>query len=102
MSPFKSFPPVGSEAPAFTLRDATGIEHSTAAARGKWLVIYFYPKDDTPGCTIEACEFRDSETALQAAGAKVVAFEPLPPAFARLRAAVAVRGITVWVVPVVG
>ena len=79
MSPFKSFPPVGSEAPAFTVRDAAGIEHSTAAARGKWLVIYFYPKDDTPGCTIEACEFRDSETALQAAGALVWGGEPRRP-----------------------
>ena len=42
----------------------------------KWLVIYFYPKDDTPGCTIEACEFRDSETALQQAGAIVWGVSP--------------------------
>ena len=76
MSPFKAFPPVGSEAPAFTLRDATGGEHSTVAARGKWLVIYFYPKDDTPGCTIEACEFRDAESALQQAGALVWGVSP--------------------------
>ena len=76
MSPFKSFPPVGSEAPAFSMRDAAGSEHSTLAARGKWLVLYFYPKDDTPGCTIEACEFRDSETALQAAGAIVWGVSP--------------------------
>jgi len=40
------------------------------------LVIYFYPKDDTPGCTIEACEFRDSESALQAAGAVVWGVSP--------------------------
>jgi peroxiredoxin Q/BCP len=76
MSPFKSFPPVGSEAPAFTLRDATGSEHSTTGARGKWLVIYFYPKDDTPGCTIEACEFRDAERELHAAGAIVWGVSP--------------------------
>ena len=76
MSPFKAFPSVGSEAPAFTLRDAAGNEHSTAAARGKWLVIYFYPKDDTPGCTIEACEFRDAESALQRAGALVWGVSP--------------------------
>ena len=76
MSPFKSFPPVGSEAPAFSMRDAAGSEHSTLAARGKWLVLYFYPKDDTPGCTIEACEFRDSETALQEAGAIVWGVSP--------------------------
>ena len=76
MSPFKSFPPVGSEAPAFSLRDAAGHEHSTLAARGKWLVLYFYPKDDTPGCTIEACEFRDAESALQQAGALVWGVSP--------------------------
>ena len=76
MSPFKAFPSVGSEAPAFTLRDPAGNEHSTAAARGKWLVIYFYPKDDTPGCTIEACEFRDAESALQRAGALVWGVSP--------------------------
>jgi len=58
------------------MRDAAGNEHSTLAARGKWLVLYFYPKDDTPGCTIEACEFRDSETALQAAGAIVWGVSP--------------------------
>ena len=76
MSPFKSFPPVGSEAPAFSLRDAAGNEHSTLTARGTWLVIYFYPKDDTPGCTIEACEFRDAESALQQAGALVWGVSP--------------------------
>jgi peroxiredoxin Q/BCP len=58
------------------MRDAAGSEHSTLAARGKWLVLYFYPKDDTPGCTIEACEFRDSETALQEAGAIVWGVSP--------------------------
>jgi len=76
MSAFKAFPTVGSEAPAFSLRDATGSDHSTAAARGQWLVIYFYPKDDTPGCTIEACEFRDAESALQQAGALVWGVSP--------------------------
>lgn len=76
MSPFKDFPSVGSEAPEFSLRDAAGNEHSPAAVRGSWLVIYFYPKDDTPGCTIEACEFRDSESALQAAGAVVWGVSP--------------------------
>jgi peroxiredoxin Q/BCP len=76
MSAFKSFPIVGVEAPAFTLRDANGSDYGTAAARGKWLVIYFYPKDDTPGCTIEACEFRDAESALQQAGAMVWGVSP--------------------------
>lgn len=76
MSPFRTFPSVGSEAPAFTLRDGTGSDHSTLAARGQWLVLYFYPKDDTPGCTIEACEFRDSESALHEAGAVVWGVSP--------------------------
>ena len=76
MSPFRAFPPVGSDAPPFTLRDADGIDRSTAAARGSWLVVYFYPKDDTPGCTIEACEFRDAEAALQRAGAIVWGVSP--------------------------
>lgn len=76
MSPFGTFPSAGSEAPAFTLRDAAGAEHGTAAARGSWLVVYFYPKDDTPGCTIEACEFRDAEAALQRAGAIVWGVSP--------------------------
>jgi len=47
-------------APDFTLSDQDGVEHSLANYRGKWLVLYFYPKDDTPGCTTEACNFRDA------------------------------------------
>ena len=50
---------VGQTAPAFTLVDQDGTSRSLADARGKWLVLYFYPKDDTPGCTKEACSFRD-------------------------------------------
>jgi len=52
-------PKVGVEAPAFTLPDQDGKEHSLADYRGKWVLLYFYPKDDTPGCTIEACTIRD-------------------------------------------
>lgn len=50
---------VGQNAPAFTLADQDGTQRSLEDARGKWVVLYFYPKDDTPGCTKEACAFRD-------------------------------------------
>lgn len=52
-------PSVGEEAPVFSLKDQDGKERSLADYRGKWVLLYFYPKDDTPGCTIEACEIRD-------------------------------------------
>jgi peroxiredoxin Q/BCP len=52
-------PAVGEPAPDFSLPDDTGSVRRLASARGRWLVLFFYPKDDTPGCTIEACEFRD-------------------------------------------
>lgn len=51
---------LGDKAPAFTLADQNGLEHSLLEARGKWVLIYFYPKDDTPGCTKEACALRDA------------------------------------------
>ena len=47
------------KAPQFTLPDQNGITHTLAQYHGKWVLIYFYPKDDTPGCTKEACSFRD-------------------------------------------
>ncbi len=47
------------KAPAFSLSDQNGIVHTLEQYRGKWIVLYFYPKDDTPGCTKEACSFRD-------------------------------------------
>ena len=50
----------GSAAPAFTLSDADGKQHSLKDYAGKWLLLYFYPKDDTPGCTKEACAIRDN------------------------------------------
>ena len=49
----------GTEAPAFTLKDQSGTAHSLAEYAGQPVVLYFYPKDDTPGCTTESCEFRD-------------------------------------------
>jgi len=65
-------PAVGSEAPAFRLQDQNGDWISLADFRGSWLAVYFYPKDDTPGCTTEACNFRDNIYAFKAIGAKVV------------------------------
>ena len=51
---------VGDPAPDFELQDQSGQLHSIEDYRGKWVALYFYPKDDTPGCTTEACEFRDN------------------------------------------
>ena len=62
----------GSPAPDFRLRDADGAERALADFRGKWLVLYFYPKDDTPGCTAEACAFRDELEIIHQLDARVV------------------------------
>lgn len=67
-----AFPEVGTPAPLFALKDQDGREVSTASLKGRWAVIYFYPKDDTPGCTKEACNFRDNHAAIEAAGAVVL------------------------------
>ena len=63
---------VGQAAPAFTLPDQDGKTRQLADWRGQWLVLYFYPKNDTPGCTTEACNFRDDWLLLQELGAAVV------------------------------
>ena len=61
------------QAPDFSLPDQDNALHSLAEYAGKWLVLYFYPKDDTPGCTTEACSFRDEREAIEDLGnAKVV------------------------------
>ena len=62
----------GDNAPNFSLDDATGKTHHLSDYAGQYLVLYFYPKDDTPGCTKEACEFRDDLPKLEKLGAKVV------------------------------
>lgn len=59
-------------APPFSLPDQTGATRSLADYAGQWLVVYFYPKDDTPGCTTEACSFRDEYDYLQEKGLAVV------------------------------
>ncbi len=61
----------GDPAPAIALMDANGVERRCDQRQGKALVLFFYPKDDTPGCTMEACAFRDSYADLQALGAEV-------------------------------
>ena len=63
---------VGDDAPSFTLNDAKGKTHYLSDYAGKYLVLYFYPKDDTPGCTKEACQFRDDMAQLEKLGANVV------------------------------
>lgn len=65
-------PEVGQPAPNFKLSDQNGKIHTLDDFRGKWLALYFYPKDDTPGCTEQACKFRDDLHKLTALGANVV------------------------------
>lgn len=64
-------PQVGQPAPNFQLPDQNGKVHALQDFSGKWLVLYFYPKDDTPGCTQEACSFRDDLNQLTEMGAAV-------------------------------
>ncbi|MBI1908525.1 thioredoxin-dependent thiol peroxidase [Candidatus Uhrbacteria bacterium] len=63
---------LGKKAPAFSLHDQEGNAHALRDYAGAWLVLYFYPKDMTPGCTIEACNFRDNLGRVKAAGAAVL------------------------------
>lgn len=60
------------EAPTFELTGTDGVTYSLNDYHGKWVVLYFYPKDDTPGCTVEACEFRDLNESLLAHAAVVI------------------------------
>lgn len=62
----------GAAAPDFTLPDSSGELRSLAQFQGAWLLLYFYPKDDTPGCTKEACAFRDGYVELRQRGVQVV------------------------------
>ena len=66
----------GEPAPEFTLADEAGQMHSLSDYRGKPVVLYFYPKDDTPGCTKEACGFRDDYSAYEQAGVVVLGVSP--------------------------
>jgi peroxiredoxin Q/BCP len=60
------------QAPDFNLPDQNNQMHTLAEYAGKWLILYFYPQDETPGCTAEACFFRDGREDLTSAGAEVV------------------------------
>jgi peroxiredoxin Q/BCP len=62
----------GDAAPEFKLMDQKGEWHTLEAYRGKWVALYFYPKDDTPGCTTEACAFRDNIFAFEEIGATIL------------------------------
>lgn len=59
-------------APDFTLPDISGHPHSLKDYAGKWVILYFYPKDDTPGCTTEACSLRDARDTLAEMGAEII------------------------------
>lgn len=67
-------------APDFTLPDETGTPRQLSSYRGKPVILYFYPKDDTPGCTKEACNFRDDYSAYDKAGVTILGVSPDSPA----------------------
>jgi len=71
-----SIPAVGDLAPEIALPDETGAVHRLSDQRGHWTIVYFYPKDDTPGCTVEACEFRDAIETIHDRGADVWGISP--------------------------
>ena len=77
-------PEVGKPAPDFNLPDQNGKQHVLQDFRGKWLVLYFYPKDDTPGCTQQACTFRDDLRRLNALGASTVDFANVNARYAEI------------------
>ena len=67
---------IGDAAPDFSLSDADGRTHSKSDFAGRKVIVYFYPKAATPGCTTEACDFRDNLSALAAAGFDVIGISP--------------------------
>ncbi|HEV8516618.1 MAG TPA: peroxiredoxin [Candidatus Limnocylindrales bacterium] len=71
-----TMPAVGAVAPEVALPDDRGALHRLDEQRGRWVVLYFYPKDDTPGCTVEACQFRDANDDLLARDAVVWGVSP--------------------------
>jgi peroxiredoxin Q/BCP len=70
---------VGKKAPAFALPDQNGTQVKLGDFAGRWVVLYFYPKDDTPGCTTEACEFTDGVKAFEKLDAVVLGCSPDSP-----------------------
>lgn len=75
-----ALPKIGNLAPAFTLPDQEGREHSLKDYRGRTVLLYFYPKAMTPGCTVQACALRDSRKALEQAGIVVLGVSTDPVA----------------------
>lgn len=69
----------GTPAPDFALSDETGTVRRLTDFRGQTVVLYFYPKDDTPGCTTEACNFRDDYSAYEEAGVTILGVSPDSP-----------------------
>lgn len=67
-----SGPAEGASAPAFKLQDQAGAWHTLSEYKGKWVVLYFYPKDETSGCTTQACELRDNIFAFREANAVIL------------------------------
>src|SRR4029078_10055948 len=65
-------PQDGQAAPEFKLQDQKGDWHTLSQYKGKWVVLYFYPKDNTPGCTTQACELRDNIFAFRSANAVIL------------------------------
>ena len=71
-----SMPQAGDPAPGVVLPDDDGTIHRLADQRGKWTLVYFYPEDDTPGCTTEACQFRDLHPVISGEGLTVWGVSP--------------------------
>src|SRR3954465_5402195 len=71
-----NMPATGDVAPEVALPDESGTVHRLADQRGRWTILYFYPADDTPGCTVEACEFRDTNGPIRGRGAGVWGVSP--------------------------
>lgn len=76
MAPSGTLPEVGKNAPAFNGTSDNGQKVRLSALKGKYVVLYFYPKDNTPGCTVEAKEFRDALDEFVAEGASVIGVSP--------------------------
>ena len=66
----------GAKAPSFKLQDSQGKQHELSDYEGQTIILYFYPKDDTPGCTKEACSFRDNYSEFKQAGVEIIGISP--------------------------